>query len=123
MLFGKHTAAVQVVGKNIFGQSSQAAPAAVYEALGLDVPEEFAAVQEESAPLGAASGEKDASAAVLEPTATSDTVVGIAQRLAFPEAFGTQTVPRAGEHTFAVKVSALRRMTPAAYDRNIIHIE
>ncbi|KAJ2548743.1 sulfite reductase [NADPH] flavoprotein component [Coemansia sp. RSA 1933] len=123
MLFGKHTAAVQVASKNIFGQSSQTAPAVVYEALGLDVPEAFAAVQEESAPLVAASGEKDEAAAVPEPTATSDTIVGIAQRLAFPEAFGTQTAPRAGERTFAVKVSALRRMTPAAYDRNIIHIE
>ncbi|KAJ1736714.1 sulfite reductase [NADPH] flavoprotein component [Coemansia sp. Benny D160-2] len=130
VFIGKQTpTAVQVVNKNIYGANGQAAADAAYQTLGLEVPDQTSAdlQQDELPPTTSSTPDKQddgANAAiVVDPTATYDSAIAVAQRIAFPEAFATQVVSRPGEHTFAIKVSALRRMTPSTYDRNIIHIE
>ncbi|KAJ2358093.1 sulfite reductase [NADPH] flavoprotein component [Coemansia sp. RSA 2618] len=98
---------------SVFNASAAGIANAMRAALGLDVDPEEA--EKEAEPIKAAN--------VAEASAAVDTALAVAQRLAFPEAFATQQLARADERTFAVKVSALRRMTPDTYDRNIIHIE
>ncbi|KAJ2709070.1 sulfite reductase [NADPH] flavoprotein component, partial [Coemansia spiralis] len=117
-LVGGSPAPIRVACECVYGADQAAVVATIRAALGL---ENEPAGSEDSTVLALAKLAEAPAAA--EPTAAPADALEIAKRLAFPEAFSTQVVPRHGEKTFTVKVSALRRMTPSAYDRNIIHIE
>ncbi|KAI9500747.1 hypothetical protein BX070DRAFT_229793 [Coemansia spiralis] len=125
----RHPAAIQITSENVYGADDNAVINVIYEALGLDAPDATAAADSNDntqlpSNVVAVNAEQDnGSSATLEPAAKRENTVSIAQRIAFPEAFATQTLSRPGERTFTVKVSSLRRMTPSTYDRNIIHIE
>ncbi|KAJ1945977.1 sulfite reductase [NADPH] flavoprotein component, partial [Linderina macrospora] len=117
-------APVRVTSQNVYGLSPIDVTNTVRASLGLEplaVAEETAV--EETAVEETAAATAEVSLADTEPQAHVDSVLAIAQRLAFPEAFATELTARPGEKTFTVKVSSAYRMTPDSYDRNIIHIE
>ncbi|KAJ2800520.1 sulfite reductase [NADPH] flavoprotein component, partial [Coemansia helicoidea] len=125
-LVGGSPSPIHVACQSVYGADQAAVAATVRAALGL---EDEAAASEDEAAASQETGSSDGAAlappipAAAEPSAMPADALEIAKRLAFPEAYSTQVVPRHGEKTFTVKVSSLRRMTPSAYDRNIIHIE
>ncbi|KAJ1733018.1 sulfite reductase [NADPH] flavoprotein component [Coemansia biformis] len=127
-ILGRPSSPIRVVRDNVYGADQAAVANAIRVALGLE-PESASSDAAGSNAAAIAKGEAPAAAAAavapaaVEPNAAHADTLEIAKRLAFPEAFSTQLVPRSGEKTFVVKVSALRRMTPTTYDRNIIHIE
>ncbi|KAJ1722859.1 sulfite reductase [NADPH] flavoprotein component [Coemansia erecta] len=108
---------VRVAATAVTGGTGDVA-AAMAAALGLEPaePAAEAAAEEEARPAQPAEAAQPAPAEAL---AAAD----VARMLAFPEAYGALVAARPGERTHTVRVSAKYRMTPAAYDRNIFHIE
>jgi len=96
----------------------------------VDVPAEWATVEEDVEPLSLPSDINVNSFAAFDrnetepPTYLKDWKVA-ATGLAFKEAFGTETAlrPDLGIKTAVVTVKEHRRLTPITYDRNIFHIE
>ncbi|PGH35609.1 sulfite reductase (NADPH) flavoprotein alpha-component [[Emmonsia] crescens] len=110
---------------------SKAAEALETVLRGVEVPESWASVDEDSdnsikLPLdihatGFAPFDKSE---VEEPSVLQDWQ-DAAKALAFKEAYGTKTSlrPDLAAKTFTIHVSENRRLTPKTYDRNIFHIE
>jgi sulfite reductase (NADPH) flavoprotein alpha-component len=96
----------------------------------VEVPAEWATVQEDVAPLSLPSDINVNSFAAFDrneteqPTLLKDWKIA-AKGLAFKEAFGTEISvrPDLGIKTSIVTVKEHRRLTPLSYDRNIFHIE
>ncbi|KAI8321414.1 hypothetical protein GQ54DRAFT_297997 [Martensiomyces pterosporus] len=126
VFIGRPSSLIRVLSENVYGADLAAVTNVIRAALGLDLLVAEAAAQENAPQADAAEPAepaKEVSLAAAEPGSVYENTVSIAKRLAFPEAFATEVVPRPGERTFTVKVSSLYRMTPESYDRNIIHIE